>query len=60
MKLLLVALGILSLVGVVYMGGDSRESLQHERITTISNGEAVVIENHLGTGFTVIDFGADW
>ncbi len=60
MKLLILTLGILSLAGVVFMGGEAREGLKHERIKTISNGQAVIIEDHLGTGLTVIDFGADW
>ena len=62
MKNLLILLGIISLAGIVFMrgGSDHASGLKHDRITTISNGEDVTIEDHLTDDWTVIEFGADW
>ncbi|MFT5286986.1 MAG: hypothetical protein ACI8TQ_003161 [Planctomycetota bacterium] len=60
MKNLMLLIGILSLVGIVIIKDDPQVGLTHERISTISAGESVDIENHLGEGFTIIEFGADW
>ena len=62
MKNLLVLLGILSLAGFVFFrrGSASQSIGNHDRITTISNGESVDFEDHLGDGRTVFEFGADW
>ncbi len=62
MKKLLLLLAIGSLAGFVYMrdGSDHASGLGHDRITTISTGEAVTIADHLSDDWTVIEFGADW
>ena len=60
MKNLLILL-ILGLAGFVLMRDSAPASrLEHDRITTISTGEAVTIEDHLNDGWTVIEFGAEW
>jgi len=61
MKNLLLALGILALAGVVFLGDDSSSEVASERIRTISRGEEVEIAEHLDDdSWTVVEFGADW
>ena len=60
MKNILLLLALLSLAGVVILRQDYQADFEHERISVISVGESVSIEDHLAEGLTIIEFGANW
>jgi thiol-disulfide isomerase/thioredoxin len=54
------AVGDLSAAGAPAKGGGGGSAKESGPITTISQGDRVKIEDHLGSGLTVVEFQAEW